>query len=181
MFHACFSKLCSQAVLGDFGPEIKLWQTPHIKPFQKLEFCTKNLHGCSACCTDWGAVHYKVVLVGKNSQIQFLSRLSPGSQWGAPTGHLHYIYFSPPATGHPGWRNGNARARCAGLRAPLGSCAAQVRRAAESAAAPVADHGRVRDGWCYEHQCHTAPSHGRLRHARQPQLRRGASSAVTRS
>ena len=110
----------------------------------------------------------------------YVCRLSLGSQWGAPTGHLHYIYFSPLATGHPSWRSGNARARCAGLRAPLGSCAARVRRAAESAAAPVADHGRVRDGWCYEQQCHRAPSHGRLRHARQPQMRQGASSTVTR-
>ena len=106
---------------------------------------------------------------------------------GVPEWHLMLccVFKSPPATGlrasgHPGWRSGNARARCAGLRTPLGSCAARVRRAAESAAAPVADHGRVRDGWCYEHQCHRAPSHGRLRHARQPQMRQGASSTVTR-
>ena len=92
---------------------------------------------------------------------------------------LHF--FLPAGQGAPCWRSGNARARCACLRTPLGSCAARVRRAAESAAAPAADHGRVRDGWCYEHQCHRAPSHGRLRHARQPQLRRGASSTVTRS
>ena len=102
-------------------------------------------------------------------------------QWGALTGHLRCIFFCPPATGYPGWRSGNARARCAGLRTPLGSCAARVRRAAESAAAPAADHGRVRDGWCYEHQCHRAPSRGRLRRARQPQLRRSASSTFTRS
>ena len=102
-------------------------------------------------------------------------------QWGALTGHLRCIFFCPPATGYPGWRSGNARARCAGLRTPLGSCAGRVRRAAESAAAPAADHGRVRDGWCYEHQCHRAPSRGRLRRARQPQLRRSASSTFTRS
>ena len=96
---------------------------------------------------------------------------------------LHF--FCPPATGYPGWRSGNARARCAGLRTPLGSCAARVRREAESAAAPAADHGRVRDGWCYEHQCQMAPSRGRLRRARQPQLQcagaQAARSHVTRS
>ena len=90
------------------------------------------------------------------------------------------FFFCPPANGHPGWRSGNAGARCACLRTPLGSCAARVRSAAEGAAAPAADHGRVRDGWCYEHQCQMAPSRGRLRRARQPQLRRGASSTVTR-
>ena len=92
---------------------------------------------------------------------------------------LHF--FLPAGHGVPCWRSGNARARCACLRTPLGSCAARVRRAAESAAAPAADHGRVRDGWCYEHQCHRAPSRGRLRRARQPQLRRSASSTFTRS
>ena len=75
-------------------------------------------------------------------------------QWGALTGHLRCPFKSPPATGHPGGRNGNARARCAGLHTPLGSCAARVRRRAESVAAPAADHGRVRDGWCCEHRCH---------------------------
>ena len=102
-------------------------------------------------------------------------------QWGALTGHLRCIFFCPPATGYPGWRSGNARARCAGLRTPLGSCAARVRRAAESAAAPAADHGRVRDGWCYEHQCQMAPSRGRLRRARQPHLRQGTGGTAARA
>ena len=59
--------------------------------------------------------------------------------------------------------------RCAGAPRSRDCCAG------------AADHGRVRDGWCYEHQCHRAPSRGRLRRARQPQLRRSASSTFTRS
>ncbi len=108
----------------------------------------------------------------------YVCRLSLGSQWGAPTGHIGRMLKSPPATGRPVWRSGHARARGAGLRTPLGSCAARVRRAAESAAAPAADHGRVRDGWCYEHQCHRAPSRGRLRRARQPQLQCAGAQAA---
>ena len=45
---------------------------------------------------------------------------------------LHF--FWPAGHGVPCWRSGNARARCACLRTPLGSCAARVRRAAETAA-----------------------------------------------
>ena len=113
--------------------------------------------------------------------VQHHAQSAPSGNGGPLLATFAAFFFCPPATGYPGWRSGNARARCAGLRTPLGSCAAWVRRAAESAAAPAADHGRVRDGWHYEHQCHRAPSRGRLRRARQPQLRRSATSTFTRS
>ena len=100
---------------------------------------------------------------------------------GCPYGPPSLHFFLPAGHGVPRLAQ---RKRTRPLRRPphpSGSCAARVRRAAESAAAPAADHGRVRDGWCYEHQCQRAPSRGRLRRARQPQLRRSASSTFTRS
>ena len=62
-----------------------------------------------------------------------MCRLSLGSQWGAPTGHIGCMLKSPPATGRPGWRSGNARARCTGLRTSLDGCAA---------------HPQCSRGWC---------------------------------
>ena len=63
----------------------------------------------------------------------YMCRLSLGSQWGAPTGHIGCMLKSPPATGRPGWRSGNARARCTGLRTSLDGCAA---------------HPQCSRGWC---------------------------------
>ena len=166
---------CTQHVHSAvFGGRVTPLHNSRPQPFQASKFCHSHHMGISqgSFCT-----FSKLCFNGPHQH--HLCRLSQGPQWGAPAGHIGCMSKSPPATGRPLWRSGNARARCAGLRTPLGSCAARVRRAAESAAAPAADHGRVRDGWCYEHQCQMAPSRGRLRRARQPQLRRGASSTVT--
>ena len=54
---ALISKICHLAVLGHFELEIYLLQFPTINVSLKLEFCTKNLHACSACYIEFEVVH----------------------------------------------------------------------------------------------------------------------------
>ena len=75
-------------------------------------------------------------------------------QWGALTGHLRCPFKSPPATGHPGGRIGNARAHCAGLRTPLDGCAAHPHVQSRVVLRPQQAAAECADGWCYEHHCH---------------------------
>ena len=104
----------------------------------------------------------------------YVCRLSLGSQWGAPTGHIGRMLKSPPATGRPVWRSGNARARCAGLRTPLDGCAAHPHVQSRVVLRPQQAAAECADGWCYEHHCHRAPPPGRVSRARRPLLRRSA-------
>ena len=80
----------------------------------------------------------------------YVCRLSLGSQWGAPTGHIGRMLKSPPATGRPVWRSGNARARCAGLRTPLDICAAHPHVQSRVVLRPQQTAAECADGWCYE-------------------------------
>ena len=107
-----------------------------------------------------------------------LCRLSLGSQWGAPTGHIGCMLKSPPATGRPGWRSGNARARCTGLRTSLDGCAAHPHVQSRVVLRPQQTAAECADGWCCEHHCHRAPPLGRVSRGRWPLLRWSAGTTT---